>query len=156
MDCRVKPGNDSAFVSPLCCPSYDARSNRHTWNSIRIKLARRIVQARRLGVEGAGAFVFAFALRQRRAAMPAGPRRHRRRFAALLIASEIDDVASSGYDFLNHYCPRGVRQCYDRKGSLKRSAQRSNFTGEIEAPMRCPVLNARRSFLTSSCFARRA
>src|ERR1700753_1084351 len=109
MDCRVKPGNDSAFVSPLSCPSYDARSNRHTWNSIRIKLARRIAQARRLGVEGAGAFVFAFTLRQRRAAMPAGPPRHRRRFAggvaALLIASEIDDVASSGYDFLNHYCP---------------------------------------------------
>jgi len=37
------------------------------------------------------------------------------------------------YDFFNHCCPRGMRQPYRRKPSHKRSAQRSNFSGEIEA-----------------------
>src|SRR5258708_8442565 len=66
--------------------------------------------------------------------MPAGPCRYRERLAAAvatrLIAREINDVGC--YDFLNHCCPRGLRQRYRRKASRKRSVQRSNFTGAIE------------------------
>jgi hypothetical protein len=71
--------------------------------------------------------------------MAANPRGKRHRLglpigaAALLVSREIDDVDSSSYDFLNHCCPRGVRQRYCRQVSLKSSAQRSNFTGGIAA-----------------------
>src|ERR1700726_3231581 len=69
--------------------------------------------------------------------MPAGPCRDRKppaaRVAAQLIAREIDDVGCGRYDFLNHCCPRDLRQRYRRKPSHKRSAQRSNFSSEIEA-----------------------
>jgi hypothetical protein len=50
-----------------------------------------------------------------------------------LIAGEIDDVALSHYEFLNHCFPRDLKQRYRRKPSHKRSAQRSNFSREIEA-----------------------
>jgi hypothetical protein len=90
---------------------------------------------------GTGAIVLILAFQQRRAAMPAN--RERRclaakaglaaRIAALLISREIDDVGSRYYDFLNHCCPRGVRQRYCRQVSLKSSAQHSNFTREIAA-----------------------
>src|SRR5882672_8558204 len=87
-------------------------------------------------VEGAGALVFRLAVKQRSTAMPAGPRRDRERLAATvatrLITREINDVGFGRYDFLNHCCPRGLRQRYRRKASRKRSVQRSNFTGAIE------------------------
>ena len=35
--------------------------------------------------------------------------------AVLLIAGEVDDVAPSHYDFLNHCCPRDLRQRYRRE-----------------------------------------
>src|ERR1019366_6342106 len=69
--------------------------------------------------------------------MPADPRRDRKRLAggvaAGLIARKIDDIAGRRYDFLNHCSPRGLKPRYRRKASHKRSAQHSNFTGEIEA-----------------------
>src|ERR1700722_3525921 len=69
--------------------------------------------------------------------MPTGPRRHSKfphcGVAVLLIAGEVDDVAPLRYEFLNHCCPRDLRQRYRRKPSHKRSAQRSNFSSEIEA-----------------------
>jgi ribosomal protein L32 len=68
--------------------------------------------------------------------MPTEARRDRKRLAgvaALLVAREIDDVTCGRYEFLNHCCPRGVRQRYDRQVSTKRSAQCSNFIGGIEA-----------------------
>src|ERR1700674_5142640 len=65
-------------------------------HSIRAKLARLPAKACCADVEGARAFLFALALRQRGAAMPAGPRRDRKRLAgtvaARLIAREIDHV----------------------------------------------------------------
>src|SRR5882757_8519815 len=79
-----------------------------TSDSIRTKLARRFVHARRDDVERAGAFVLVLAIEQRRAAVPAKPRHHRLRLAAgtvLLIARKVDDVTPWRYDFLNHCCP---------------------------------------------------
>src|SRR5207248_6010469 len=88
--------------------------------SIRIKLARPAAQKRPLDVEGAGAFVFALALRQRRAAMPADPRRHRKRLvggvAALVIAREIDDVAERRYEFFNHCKSSRLQTALSQKG----------------------------------------
>ncbi len=89
-----------------------------------------------------GAIVFILALKQRRPAMPANrcgkrpclaARSLAAGIAALLVSREVDDVGSGYYDSLNHCCPRGVRQRYCRQVSLKSSAQRSNFTGEIAA-----------------------
>jgi hypothetical protein len=105
--------------------------------SIRAELARAAAQVSRVDIKGAGTFVLALAFRQCRTAMPAGPRRYSKfpcgDVAALLIAGEVDDVTPWHYDFLNHCCPHGLRQRYRRKPSHKRSAQRSNFSGEIEA-----------------------
>src|ERR1700684_45425 len=60
---------------------------------IRVKLAQALARARRLDIEGAGALVLALAFRQRSTAMPAGPRRERKRLAgrvaAQLVAREI-------------------------------------------------------------------
>src|SRR5579863_6121520 len=92
---------------------------------------------RRLEIGDAGTLIFPLAVRQRRAAMPAGPRRNRLRpadnVAALLVAGEVDDVLRLHYDFLNHCCPRNQCECYRRKASHKRSVQRSNFSGAIHA-----------------------
>src|SRR5579863_205028 len=67
---------------------------------------------RRLEIGDAGALIFPLAVRQRSAAMPAGPRRNRLRpadkAAALLEACEVDDVLRLHYDFLNHCCPRDL------------------------------------------------
>src|ERR1700692_1768390 len=116
------------------------------FNSIRAELADVLSLARRLDLDAeyARAIVFVLTIEQRRAAVTAGPRRatgvprrDRERLAGAtrLIAREIDDVGSGLYDFFNHCCPRGVRQSYRRQVSLKRSAQRSNFIGEIEADL---------------------
>jgi hypothetical protein len=82
--------------------------------SIRTKLARRV------DVEGAGALVFALALRQRCTAMPADSCRHRKRLvggvAALVIAREIDDVAGRRYEFLNYCKSSRLETALSQKG----------------------------------------
>jgi hypothetical protein len=82
--------------------------------SIRVKFALAIAQARGPDIERAGTFVFALAFRHRRTAMPAGTRRKRERsvsgVTARLIAREIDhDILFGRYNFFNHCCPRGLK-----------------------------------------------
>jgi hypothetical protein len=71
-----------------------------------------------------------------------------------LIAREIDHVLRCSYDFLNHCCPRALRQRYRRKPSRKRSVQRSNFTGEIEVDGAMHCVQSRTHFLNSAACKR--
>src|SRR6266850_3833295 len=110
-------------------------------------------------VEGAGALVFRLAVKKCCTTMPAGPCRDRERLAATvatrLIAREINHVGFGCYDFLNHCCPRGLRQRYCRKTSRKGSVQRSNFTGAIELDDAMHGIQFRMHFLNLSAQARR-
>jgi len=56
-----------------------------------------------------------------------------------LVEQEVDDIVRGRYDFLNHGVPRYEKPRYVRKISPKRSAQRSNFRGEIEAGKRTAI-----------------
>src|SRR5712692_3879157 len=50
--------------------------------------------------------------------------------------------------------PRGLRGRYRRKVSLKRSAQRSNFSGEIEAGLASTLIALRLDVLGNTCWFR--
>src|SRR5213075_1672494 len=87
-------------------------------------------------VEGARAFIFGFALAERRAAVLATSRRDRERgsdhrsgagTASLLVAAEIDDVAGWRCAFVNHGFPRITTRVIAANVSVNRSGERSNF-----------------------------